>query len=263
MIGLVNLSWGVAAVIGPLAASAAHGNIDERIPFGVIAALCLAVATFMVTGRARPRPDASEPPASVQRRHRGSSLTRRGRLSMKAKLDIRGIALAAIALVVALAPAVAPAHARTTRAASCGPKVSLMLWPKGYDAYPLPTFEVFRGVSGPYGQANILAYGSAARDGALGYPATLVRSDCLDYGSAGTLSAAGLGAKVTGARLACSFPKAPTVTVKRLAGQAKRVRLVLPPAAVVAEATVTPTGSSVKYAARYCTRKHALVEPSS
>jgi MFS transporter, DHA1 family, solute carrier family 18 (vesicular amine transporter), member 1/2 len=49
VIGLVNLSWGVAAVIGPLAASAAHGNIDERIPFGVIAALCLAVAAFMVT----------------------------------------------------------------------------------------------------------------------------------------------------------------------------------------------------------------------
>jgi MFS transporter, DHA1 family, solute carrier family 18 (vesicular amine transporter), member 1/2 len=49
VIGLVKLSWGVAAVIGPLAASAAHGNIDERIPFGVIAALCLAVAAFMVT----------------------------------------------------------------------------------------------------------------------------------------------------------------------------------------------------------------------
>jgi MFS family permease len=53
VIGLVNLSWGVAAVIGPLAASAAHGNIDERIPFGVIAALCLGVAAFMLTG---PRP---------------------------------------------------------------------------------------------------------------------------------------------------------------------------------------------------------------
>ena len=32
VIGLVNLSWGVAAVIGPLAASAAHGHIDERVP---------------------------------------------------------------------------------------------------------------------------------------------------------------------------------------------------------------------------------------
>ena len=53
VIGLVNLSWGVAAVIGPLAASAAHGNIDERIPFGVIAALCLGVAAYMVTS---PRP---------------------------------------------------------------------------------------------------------------------------------------------------------------------------------------------------------------
>lgn len=50
VIGLVNLSWGVAAVIGPLAASAAHGNIDERIPFGVIAALCLGVAAYMVVG---------------------------------------------------------------------------------------------------------------------------------------------------------------------------------------------------------------------
>ena len=45
VIGLVNLSWGVAAVIGPLAASAAHGHIDERMPFGIVAALCLAVAT--------------------------------------------------------------------------------------------------------------------------------------------------------------------------------------------------------------------------
>ena len=68
VIGLVNLSWGVAAVIGPLAASAAHGNIDERIPFGVIAALCLAVAAFMVTGsRPATAPDrqrtASERPA--------------------------------------------------------------------------------------------------------------------------------------------------------------------------------------------------------
>ena len=54
MIGLVNLSWGVAAVIGPLAASAAHGHIDERVPFGVIAALCLAVATLMLTGSRAP-----------------------------------------------------------------------------------------------------------------------------------------------------------------------------------------------------------------
>jgi MFS family permease len=50
VIGLVNLSWGVAAVIGPLAASVAHGNVDERIPFGIIAALCLAAATVMLTG---------------------------------------------------------------------------------------------------------------------------------------------------------------------------------------------------------------------
>jgi MFS family permease len=53
VIGLVNLSWGVAAVIGPLAASVAHGHVDERIPFGVIAALCLAVATVMLTGSGR------------------------------------------------------------------------------------------------------------------------------------------------------------------------------------------------------------------
>jgi MFS family permease len=54
VIGLVNLSWGVAAVIGPLAASAAHGHIDERVPFGVIAALCLAVATLMLTASRAP-----------------------------------------------------------------------------------------------------------------------------------------------------------------------------------------------------------------
>jgi MFS family permease len=50
VIGLVNLSWGVAAVIGPLAASAAHGHIDERVPFAVIAALCIGVAVLMVAG---------------------------------------------------------------------------------------------------------------------------------------------------------------------------------------------------------------------
>jgi MFS family permease len=53
VIGLVNLSWGVAAVIGPLAASAAHGTVDERIPFAIIAALCLTVATVMLTGSRR------------------------------------------------------------------------------------------------------------------------------------------------------------------------------------------------------------------
>ncbi len=50
VIGLVNLSWGIAAVVGPLAASEAHGHIDERVPFAVIAALCLAVATLMLSG---------------------------------------------------------------------------------------------------------------------------------------------------------------------------------------------------------------------
>jgi MFS family permease len=54
VIGLVNLSWGVAAVIGPLAASEAHGNIDERVPFGIVAALCLVVAALLVAGQ-RPR----------------------------------------------------------------------------------------------------------------------------------------------------------------------------------------------------------------
>ena len=53
VIGLVNLSWGIAAVVGPLAASEAHGHIDERVPFAIIAALCLAVATLMLTGSAR------------------------------------------------------------------------------------------------------------------------------------------------------------------------------------------------------------------
>src|SRR4051794_29653266 len=52
-IGLVNLGWGGAAGIGRLAASAPHRHIHERIPFGVIAALCLGVAAFMLTG---PRP---------------------------------------------------------------------------------------------------------------------------------------------------------------------------------------------------------------
>ena len=64
MIGLVNLSWGVAAVIGPLAASAAHGHIDERVPFGIIAALCLARRDgVMLAGqRAPPAPSTTTRP---------------------------------------------------------------------------------------------------------------------------------------------------------------------------------------------------------
>ena len=120
---------------------------------------------------------------------------------MKAKLGILDIALAAVALVVALAVAVAPADARTTRAASCGPKVSLLLWPKGYDGLSTPDVRGLpRTSSGPYDQANILAYGSAAKDGALGYPAASVQSDCLDYGAAGTLSAAGARGEAAPAR---------------------------------------------------------------
>jgi MFS family permease len=57
VIGLVNLSWGVAAVIGPLAASMAHGAIDDRVPFAVISALCLIVAALLFAGqRPAPRP---------------------------------------------------------------------------------------------------------------------------------------------------------------------------------------------------------------
>ena len=148
---------------------------------------------------------------------------------MKAKLGILYIALAATRAGAWLALAVAPADARTTRAASCGPKVSLMLWPKGYAAYPLPTFEVFtRGRPGRTARRTSSRYGSAAKDGAarLSRPRS-VHSDCLDYGERGhALGGRRLGAKRTGAlRLACSFPKAPTVTVKRLpaTGQARAV----------------------------------------
>jgi MFS family permease len=55
VIGLVNLSWGVAAVIGPLAASMAHGTVDDRVPFAVISALCLTVAALLFAGQ-RPAP---------------------------------------------------------------------------------------------------------------------------------------------------------------------------------------------------------------
>jgi MFS family permease len=55
VIGLVNLSWGVAAVIGPLAASMAHGAVDDRVPFAVISALCLCVAALLFAGQ-RPAP---------------------------------------------------------------------------------------------------------------------------------------------------------------------------------------------------------------
>jgi hypothetical protein len=163
-----------------------------------------------------------------------------------------------------------PAHAAlggsSARAAGCGPKLSLLLWPKGYAAYPLPNFEVFRGLTGPYGISNILAYGAATKDGTLGYPASTIGSDCIDYGSAGkTPTPASLAPARSRAalRLSCSFPKAPIVEIDRLPQLAKRVRVILPPGTVVADAHVTTHGSSLTYASRYCVRKQQLISPSS
>jgi hypothetical protein len=167
--------------------------------------------------------------------------------------------------MLSVVPAHAASGARTAQATVCGPKLSLLLWPKGYDAYPLPNFEVFRGLSGPFGISNILAYGAATKDGTLGYPATTIGPDCVDYGSSSaTLRPTAMGAATSVAtRLACTFPKPPIVRIDSLPQLAKRVRVILPAGAVVADARVTAHGSSVRFAARYCTRKHQLVMPSS
>jgi hypothetical protein len=178
---------------------------------------------------------------------------------MQAKIGIT-LVLGALSLSLAQVASGAPA----ARAAACGPKLSLMLWPEGYTAYPLPNFEVFRGHTGPYGISNILAFGAATKDGTLGYPASSITSDCVDYGSSGKLTPATLAAKATAAlRLTCTYPKAPTVKIDSLSGLAKRVRVVLPSGAVVADAKVTTHGSSLRYAAKYCVKRRALVEPTS
>jgi hypothetical protein len=167
--------------------------------------------------------------------------------------------------MLSLIPAHVASGAQVAQATACGPRLSLLLWPKGYDAYPLPNFEVFRGLSGPFGISNILAYGAATKDGTLGYPATTIGPDCVDYGSSGaTLKPAALGATTRVAtRLACTFPRPPIVRIDSLPQLAKRVRVILPTGAVVADARVTAHGSSVRFAARYCAPKHQLVMPSS
>jgi hypothetical protein len=164
-----------------------------------------------------------------------------------------------------LTPTQAAFGAGSAAQAGCGPKLSLLLWPKGYEAYPLPSFEVFRGLSGPYGVSNILAYAAATKDGTLGYPATMIGSDCVDIGSGGkAATSATLAAKAaTPLRLACTFPKPPIVKIDRLPKLGKRLRVVLPTGAVVADATVNVNGSSVRYSSAYCARKGALIEPTS
>lgn len=148
--------------------------------------------------------------------------------------------------------------------AACGPKVSLMLWPKGYKAYPLPNFEMFRSLTGPFGTNNVLTYAAAAKPGTLGFPSLDMKPECVDYTDTGKLPAGTLDGRATTAiRLTCAFPKALTVRIDEQAAQAKRIRVRLAGGAVVADATVTKQGSRLGYSKRYCTRKQPLIEPTS
>jgi hypothetical protein len=176
------------------------------------------------------------------------------------KITIALATACAIGLVLAPGAIGGPAGQQV----ACGPKISVLLWPKGYKAYPLPNFEMFRGWSGPYGTSNLLAYAAAAKEGTLGFPAASVGPDCLNYDGAGKLTPGPMNATAkTPVRLACRFPKAVTVQIDDLAHYTKRVRVAIAPGTVVADATVTTHGSSLKYVKQYCTRKLPLIEPTS
>jgi hypothetical protein len=147
---------------------------------------------------------------------------------------------------------------------ACGPKVSLLLWPKGYEGYALPNIEMFRGLTGPFGTNNLLTYAAAAKPGTLGFPSLDVKPECVDYNDTGQMPAGKLDGKAASSiRLACLFPKSLTVRIDELAAQSKRVRVRLSGGAVVADATVTKNGSRLSYSKRYCSRKQPLIVPTS
>jgi hypothetical protein len=173
--------------------------------------------------------------------------------------------LACGAAIVAAATILAPAApAKTATTAACGPRVSLLLWPKGYTAYPVPNVEAFSGWSGPFGVSNLLAYAAAAREGALGYPASQVSPYCVDVGSTLTAGRAMTGRATGPARLACKFPGSLVVRVDKLAGTRKRVRFALASnGQVVADATVAPRSSRLVYSKSYCKQRTPLIEPTS
>jgi hypothetical protein len=171
------------------------------------------------------------------------------------------LALAAIGTLALLAQSAVAKP--TAREVVCGPKTSLLLWPKGYKAYPLPDFEIFAGWAGPYGVPNLLAYATAANDGALGYPATQISPNCINYGSATKPTLTGLAGHTTmSTRLACSFPSSVYVEIDKRPGYQKDVRVIMG-TTIVANASVTPHGSRLDYATQYCKPRLPLLEPTS
>jgi hypothetical protein len=167
---------------------------------------------------------------------------------------------AALAAGAILVPGVTAKTSRTD--IGCGPKVSVLLWPKGYKAYPLPNVEVFTGWSGPFGVANLLGYGTATRDGTLGYPSQQVGPYCVNV--ADKLTAGPLKGHASAAvRLSCVFPKALVIQIDKLASNAKRFRVALSTGTVVADATVTAHGSKLAYSTAHCKVRRPLIEPTS
>jgi hypothetical protein len=176
------------------------------------------------------------------------------------KLLAAGVAI--VAATAILVPGV-PAQTNGTTAA-CGPRVSLLLWPKGYTAYPVPNVEAFSGWSGPFGVSNLLAYAAAAREGALGFPASRVSPYCVDVGSPRRRGGALTGRASGPVRLACNFPGALVVRVDKLAGTRKRVRVALSTTGqIVADAIVAPRASKIAYSMKHCKVRTPLIEPTS
>jgi hypothetical protein len=176
------------------------------------------------------------------------------------KLLAIGAAILASASI--LAPGVPAQTSRT--AAACGPRVSLLLWPKGYQAYPVPNVEAFGGWSGPFGVSNLLAYAAATRDGTLGYPASDVSPYCVGTSDKLTPGRAMTGRASGPVRLACKFPGSLVVRVDKLAGTRKRVRVALSSnGQVVADATVAPRASRIVYSKTYCKARTPLIEPTT
>jgi hypothetical protein len=174
---------------------------------------------------------------------------------MRGKVSIT-LALAALAL-----GAIPPAGSAHSEPLSCGPTMSLLLWPKGYAGHPLPTFGIYRGLEAPYDLANELgtqtATGVATHAGALD-------PRCASYPGTARAVHTLIGHTVTGrTRLACTFPKPPAVFTEPRGDHVLRVRLVLPDGALVAEAMVKSHGSTLAYAPLYCSARQPLITPTS
>jgi hypothetical protein len=173
---------------------------------------------------------------------------------MRGKVSIT-LALAALAL--GGIPASSSAHSEPL---TCGPQMSLLLWPKGYAGHPLPTFGIYRGLEAPYGLANELGTQTAT---GVATHAGVFDQRCANYPGTARAVHPLIGLTATGrTRLACAFPKPPAVFTEPRGARTIRVRLVLPSGALVAEAMVRLHGSTLAYAPRYCAAQQPLITPT-